>query len=342
MLSVMHRIFGLLAIASFASACTTMVLPYRGAVPNPRHHPDNSSFFAYKPEKSTVFLDELPSEGNDLYQTFYLELSTPENRIEATYYRSRATGKKRLIIILPLYGKHELPAVFVASHFALWNPYADFNVLYLQEHAGDDPLDLDALVAVSTEEEMLAALRDSKARFQRAVIGIRRLTDWAESEQEIDIQRVGLVGLSTSALVAGVAMGVDERIAAGAIFMGGGNLDEMFAYAQEPRIKKIRDTVIRHSGKTAEELQRILKPLFWDIEPVRYAANLDSSRVLYVDAKFDEYIPYSGREAFWHAAGEPERITFLHGHKTSFISTTVLNLSYTPRKMMEFFRKILN
>lgn len=331
----------LLVLVLLTSSCTTVIVPYRGLAPNARRHIDNFPFFAYEPVKSGVLLEELPAVGDYPYQKFHLELLAPEKRIEATYYRSTVAGKRGLIIILPLYGKHELPAVFVTASLLIGNPYRDFNILYLKEHEGDDPLDLDGFVSVSTEEDMFSALRDSRVRFRRAVVGIRRLIDWAENEPDIDARRIGLVGLSTSALVVSVAMGVDERIAAGVVFMGGGNLYEMFAYAEEPRIKMIRENVMRDSGKTADELRDLFKPFFWGIEPVRYAANIDPSRVLFMDAKFDEYIPESGREAFWHAAGKPERITYFHGHHTSFLSTTILDLGYAPRKMVEFFRKTL-
>ena len=92
------------------------------------------------------------------------------------------------------------------------------------------------------------------------------------------------------------------------------------------------------AGKLAEKL----KPVFTLVEPTVYARHIDPSRVLVMDALYDELIPKTARDALWISLGKPDRITFLYGHKTSFLAMTPLVLFWTINgEILSFFEEHL-
>lgn len=322
-----------------------------GPVPDslsPRSEPPHALLFSYEKVSGEKYFEKMLTDETGTYKIFRLRLSLPEP-IEAQYFQSKTKTKNGLIIVLPLYGKHELPAELLVWYLTVFNYRADFNVLYIQERINDglldafidDPFNLDAFAAIKTEEELVATARESVTRTRKAVVGIRHFLDWAEKEPSVDVKRIGIVGLSTSSLLISVAMAIEPRISAGVIAFGGGYLNEIFAYAEEPRLTKVRTTVLKNTGKTVEEFSSLLKSLFWEIEPISYAWALNPARILYIDAARDEFFPQKGRDALWNALGRPHRITYRYRHRQAFLSLTPLGLNHTNYKIAEFFRKNL-
>lgn len=321
-------------------ACAKIVHPYKGEPYVARASLPDSSFFSYKRHEGEVFLKELNERETNSYHIFRL-LIPVEQPIEGTIYKSKNSDVRRLVILMPLYGEHELPAEMLADFMTVFNQKADFNLIYLKEHSGEDPFDLDLLEQVEREEMLVLTAKDWVEKFRKSVIRVRRVIDWIESGAFFSDPRIGIVGLSTSSFVASVVVSIEPRISAGAIVFGGGNIHKIFAYAEEEHIKGARARVLANSGKTRAELAETLRPLLQSIDPITYAGAISPARILYVDAEFDEFIPHSGREEFWRALGKPARITFLHGHRTAFISLTPLGLHYTPREIIKFFREKL-
>jgi dienelactone hydrolase len=95
---------------------------------------------------------------------------------------------------------------------------------------GQRPLfDLQEVAAAGDEAEFFRRLRQMKDRFVDTVIDIRRVVDWAQSQPDIDPQRIALIGFSISALVASVTIAHEPRLAAVVLVMGGADLHEILA-----------------------------------------------------------------------------------------------------------------
>lgn len=316
-----------------------------------RHFPDRENSptnlqhvyknaFPYETQSVKIVPEELPYEETDTYKVFHLLFPT-KKPIEARYFKSKLAQVKKLVIILPIYGKYELPAEWFLYHLTLFNTRADFDAIYIQERKGDDPFDLDTLSEIRTEEDLVRASKASVEKFKNLIEDVRHVLDWVERENPIYEGHIGVAGFSLSSFVASVLVGVDSRISVGAILFGGANFHEMFGYAKERRLQKIRERVLRASRKNLNEFISLCKILFQEIDPINYTRPIDSSRIIYVDSDRDEFVPSRAREAFWRSAGMPERITFLHSHKISFLSMTPVGFFYTQRKVIDFLRKKL-
>ncbi len=349
----MHIIFWLLAVI-FLAACApaSINLPYlghsntrapTGTFPEPAQ-------FSYQKLAEDSQVNELPWEETEHYRSFKVRLphklpeETQKSFLEFTFYKSKLADKEKLIIVLSTYSQrqfHRFPMLNLGAYLTAWNPYADFNVALLEEQEGDDPFDLDALKDLNSEEDNMRWMRESARRFRKIVVGIRRMLDWAEKESSIDMSRVGIAGFSTSAPIVAVAMGIDPRISAAAIFLGSANFHEVLAQSEEVRMKTWRERSLERSGQSREDFAAHAYSILDPINPLRHSSSIDPGRVLYFDAEFDEFVPRSVREAFWRALGKPERITFLAKHRPSFFSLTPLDNYSSDRKIIDFFRKKL-
>ena len=53
------------------------------------------------------------------------------NLVTGEYLESREPGKKKLVIVLPIWGSSDFPSSLMATALTNWNPWRDTNVLYL-------------------------------------------------------------------------------------------------------------------------------------------------------------------------------------------------------------------
>lgn len=292
------------------------------------------------PKKSAIKTSKLFETETENYDIFRLKFS--DGYGEAEYFQSKIPGKNKFVIVLPVYGKHEIPAQWFSHYLTFYNPEADFNVIYFKEQSREDPLDLDQFVLNLKDTASFGeAIKSSLVKFRRILDRIEHALNWAENEESIDIKRIGIVGFSTSALAVSMAISTNSRLSAGAIILGGGNIHEMFGLAEETRVRQIREKILKNSRKNLEDLILSIRRVFGNNDPTCLAQFANPLKILFVDSHFDEFIPSSGRENYWRALGEPERITFFAGHKTSFLSLTPIWNYFLNKKIMEFLRKRL-
>ena len=66
---------------------------------------------------------------------------------------------------------------------------------------------------------------------------------------------------------------------------------------------------------------------------MRFEGRYDPTKILMIDAMFDDCMPESSRAALWEITGHPERVTFLYQHRSAFYSLTPLGLNVSRRKI---------
>jgi cephalosporin-C deacetylase-like acetyl esterase len=212
------------------------------------------------------------------------------------------------------------------------------NVLLIHDANGIFDLDLFRAANAQTAEEVIQGVHRCVTRFRHVVIAIRRLIDWAETVDEIDAARIGVVGFSIGASVANVAMGVDARIAAGAFVLPSTKLDEIFAYGRVPRWQESIDRVRANLKLTPGELARKVEPILRSIDPINFSKSIDPTRVLLIEAAQDSFVPAQARKLHWEALGRPRIIRIDSDHKAALVlSMTFLSRNFTERTIAEFF-----
>jgi len=300
---------------------------------------DDLLFYSYPRRPVEPRIDLRKERG--LYRVWDMELTSlgdngqPGNRVRARYFESRLPGRKRLILVLPIYGKSHYPSRKVARYLTKDRDAETTNVLMFL--GGENLYDWRALADSESEEELLDEVERTVQRVRNTVVDVRRLVDWTEGRPEIDPERIGIVGFSFSSILANLTMALDERIAAGVFFMGGGHIHRIFAHCEGNDLQKVRREMRRRLQWTDLHFEYKLEAPLRPVDPIRLASLLEDRPVLLGESVVDAVIPPSSRRDLRRALGEPERIRFVIGHRAAFLSLTPLGFNYSTRKIRRFF-----
>lgn len=256
----------------------------------------------------------------------------------AHYFQSKLPGKKKLVVILPIWGSSKYPPNTMAQ-LVLDTHQGMANVLLIE---GDqDFIDWTRIQVAQNEAEFVDLIQQYMLqRVLTNVIDMRRWLDWAQSQDDVDPQRMALMGFSISSIVGSVLYSVDRRLGSGIFIIGGANPAEILATCYwEPQ--ELREIITKRLGWNVSRYQSVLQKVFEPINPAHLGAAVDPKRVLIFDSKLDTCIPESSREALWEGLGQPERFSFLHDHKMSFMSMTPLGLNFMANRIYDFLDKNL-
>lgn len=265
------------------------------------------------------------------------QTGAPDNTVRGLYFRSRDPSPKRLVVVMPIWGTSSYPPEKISRGYAR-RAGKDTHVIWIY---GNTPLfPWTELSTAATEEQFMALARDSSERYRSAVIDMRRLIDWADTQPAIDASRIGFVGFSMSALVTATLLANDSRVAAAVLMMGAANYADVFT-ACGNRAGEVRAHVQSQFGWSLQRYHDFFEELFGPADPIRYPNRFDPDAILMIDAMFDDCMPETSRAALWEVTGQPERITLLYRHRTSFYSLTPLGLNFTRRKIYQFLDKAL-
>lgn len=341
-----QRFLGVLLLATAAAGCVSFERTALTAFANLARPAPTELPAEYRYEKRSVapVLARAPARDSEWYESYAFALPSlgengqPGNFVTGEYLASKERGKKKLVVIVPIYGSSPIPSENLALHLTAWNWRAGTNVLVL--HGEGDLFDWERMANAATAEEFLREVNASARRIITTVNDIRRLIDWAETRPEIDPGRIGIAGFSISATIGSIVMGMDARVAAGVFVMGGGNLHEVFARGASPDIVAAREHLMHVFGWTVEEIEARLEPRLRAVNPVHFAGAIDPSRVLVVDSLYDDFIPRKAQDDLWNAMGRPERVSMKYTHKRSFIMSFI-GFHFADRLTSKFFKKKL-
>jgi dienelactone hydrolase len=299
--------------------------------------------YEYRKTASPATLERQSISADGQHETYALTLpSVGDNGhrqplVTAQYLKTKTPGKKKLAIVVPIYGSISFASRMMARQL-VEGQRQDTNVLLILDANEIFDGAIERAPIMTTEAELLEGVQECVSRFRFVVIAIRRLIDWAETVDEIDAARIGVVGFSIGASVANVAMGVDARIAAGAFVLPSTKLDENFAYGRVPRWQEPIDQFRANLKLTPGELARKVEPILRSIDPIYFSKSIDPTRVLLIEAAQDSFVPAQARKLHWEALGRPRIIRIDHDHKVALVlSMTFLSRNFTERTIAEFF-----
>lgn len=255
----------------------------------------------------------------------------------ARYYQGKLPGTKPLVIILPVWGVSAYPSNAVANNL-LERRRGSLNVLVVE---GENYLlDWQRLAEVTSEAEFVDVIRGMVGQVKRKSSEVRGLLEWARSREEIDPQRVALIGFSVSGHVATLTLMYEPSVAASVIVMGGGHPHQMMARCAD-RIARTREQLTARLGWSVEEYERKLEKLLVSIDPLVLNKRLDGKKTLMIDAAKDTCVSPEARERLWAVLGNPERISYHYDHKMAFLAMTPLGLNVMRREISRFLEKTL-
>ena len=154
--------------------------------------------------------------------------------------------------------------------------------------------------------------------FRRTVLHQRLLLAWLRSDDEPP-PHVHVLGLSMGGIVTTVLAAHEPTIDSVAICLAGADLAGLVLVTSERRVHSWLDWRQATDGIGRDSL-------YWEIhqflehEPARFAAEVETEKVLFVSAAFDTVVPRKNQSLLWEGLGRPQRLDVPFGHYTAAIA----------------------
>lgn len=136
---------------------------------------------------------------------------------------------------------------------------------------------------------------------RQAVLDCRRATAVLANLPNVNPDRLGVLGTSLGSFVGAVVAAAEPRLQSACLLLGGGGLVD--AYWNHPKAASITP-FLALVGVTREKIARQIAP----IDPITYAPQLKTKRLLLIAARQDEVVPPQAMQQLWEATGKQKLI----------------------------------
>ncbi len=152
-----------------------------------------------------------------------------------------------------------------------------------------------------------ADLEATAYAIRQTVVDLRRAVDYLLTRPDIDPNRLGYLGTSMGAILGAIACGLDDRLKASVLIVGGGDFAALARYSEHPAARAIGEGLT----KSPELAARVA--LF---DPVNFVAHIAPRPLLMVNGTNDQIVPRRCAQALYDAAGEPKQIIWFEANHT--------------------------
>ena len=220
------------------------------------------------------------------------------NTVHAEYYRPNGKGPFPAVIVLDILGGNETVSRVLAVHLAQHRIAALF--VFMPYYGPRRTPGSDVRLLMPDIDHSLEAVRQT-------VLDMRAATAWLEGRPDVDKKRLGILGTSLGSFMATLTAEMEPKLGrVGVLLGGGGVIDAYYDHPQGATIRKLYESM----GGSKEKLAQAIAPA----DPLTYAANLKTHKVLMICGKRDEVVPPKMAEALWKASGRQEIVWYDCGH----------------------------
>ncbi len=120
---------------------------------------------------------------------------------------------------------------------------------------------------------------------------------WLAQQPGVDPNRLGFVGVSLGAIIGHLAMGLDSRLKAGVLMLGGGDLIDFAKHGVSIQAMRLLHPYHNTPADWAALEQ---------VDPLKYASRNLPRHILMIQGARDFVVPPRDSEELWRALGKPE------------------------------------
>ena len=221
------------------------------------------------------------------------------------FFPPRQSRNGLLAILVHGWGDHSVIPCKLLAKALVKRGIACF-ILYLVFHSSRLPKAMRGRGLRLTPEEWFEG-------YQTSVIDIRQIVDWASGREEINKERIVVIGISLGGIIAAISMGIEKRISAGVFCVCGGNYENPSWQRgrrdshKEEEYRKAQERYAQYIAEVAEKgFENVTPPKkSYLTDPVTFASYLHNRPVMMVNALWDESIPRQATIDLWEACGKP-------------------------------------
>lgn len=232
----------------------------------------------------------------------YLIEETQLDSFSVRLWRPRGQGARPAVLLLPaIWGNR------VIERFAQHLVSKGFACLQFSSQGYLDRLRGQSRMKIDSLAEMI----------RRHVIETGQAFQWLSMQPEIDPDRIGILGISIGAIIATLFAETDGHIQAASYLLGGGNLPDIMVAPKGYVKGRLRKRIMSENGMSEAEFKHEAIRAFKPVDPLTYAGRIDPDRILMVNGRLDQVIPYRNAKQLWNALGQPDWVVLPAGHYTA-------------------------
>jgi hypothetical protein len=304
-----------LSLSLMGCAHYPLNIHYNGPKPLPEHI---RQAFSYQKE-DILYKEKIRKEMKN-YSIKEIKF-TPSKNILPThhdifidYYDIHRDEKTPVIIVLPILGGSYTIAKSFAAYFTQ-NGYAS------------------VIINRQNEYKKLKNIEQIDTILRQMVFDIMQVIDWIETQEDLDNEGIGVLGVSMGGIKGLLITALDNRVKASVIALASGDISYLLTYSKERQIKEKKKKYMKDKNLTPEELYERLKDMI-ECDPMNYAEFINAEDILMIFAIFDQVVPYHKGRELREKIGKPETIYLFSGHFTAYPY-----IAYIKRQSLQFFRK---
>jgi dienelactone hydrolase len=267
----------------------------------------SNEWFRYPPQPANteVLVLRTTRDNTHLLVKFPSLVKTPEYPQNQTVYAE---------VLLP-HQSQRMPAVVILHSWGVQKPDIELSlaqalakrgfvaaVMTLPYHMQRTPSGY-----LSGELMIVPDARQMRDTMRQAALDTMRLIDWLQSQPQVASDRIGVVGISLGAIVSALVLGVETRVRAGALVLGGANLAHILW--RSPLTMNVRGE-LRSKGVSYENLREEIA----SVEPLSFLHGQYGDRVLMINGRYDLVIPREDALALRRALGDGPILWLNTGH----------------------------
>lgn len=152
-------------------------------------------------------------------------------------------------------------------------------------------------------------IESDAAALTQTVIDLRRAIDLLDTRKNIDPNRIGYFGVSMGAILGSIFAGVDTRVKAPVLVVGGGDWETLIGQS------RIGPAIVMRKRMQAGQLSSIkeLATKLEYLEPLNFIWRISPRPVLLINNKHDKIVPTATNKLLHEKAREPKQIVWLDG-----------------------------
>lgn len=156
--------------------------------------------------------------------------------------------------------------------------------------------------------------------FRQAVVDARTALDFLSRMDIVDADRFGIAGISLGAVVAAITVGVEPRLKAAVLILGGGEIKTMLR--ESPLLFSVKRRL--GDGLPSARTQELLRLM----DPLTFAEQARGRCILMVNGRHDLFMPAASASALWQALGNPSIFWLSTGHYgPALVSQSIFDLT---------------
>lgn len=289
-------------------ACILCLVVLFGSVVDAQTQPSSDELFRYTPQpvQAEVLTLKTTSDHFHLLVKFPSVMPTPEYPQNQTVHAE---------VLVPRYAAAQMPAVIILHSWGVQKPDIETSlarsltrrglvtaVMTLPYHIQRTPAGY-----LSGELMIVPDVSHMRDTMRQAALDVRKLVDWLQEQPQIAQDRIGVVGISLGAIIGALVLGVEPRLKAGVLVLGGANLAHVLW--RSPLTMNVRGE-LRSRGIGYEQLRREMEP----VEPLTFLRGQHGERVLMINGRYDLVIPREDALALRNGLGEGPILWLNTGH----------------------------